>query len=497
MNQVRYLMLADGTELWPQVALSLRDNYGIEPVLWIGHPRHLEFASRKFPDCTVINERKLDLGIFDRSETRTLPWLPSESLPLGTAARRAHYSLMRRPYRMKRAYLSDRIEVELLLEFLWYHLESQDVNRALASQIPHGFSGLLTTGLLEVMGIELLHFQQVNIGPFAIPRVGTHFTSFNEGHASVQAGLQEPTAQEIEVWVSRFASRFRDRLSAEREERVAKFEDDLRGFSGMVRNVRNKARESRQLKELRKDPGFVSEVRIPTRLVRTLMEERREVGLLRKSYARHCRPVSLQERFWFFPLHFEPEKSSMPDGGRNESQHALIRAISESAPDGVTLLVKEHPSQLMISKAGFKGRSKNFYDELSYRRNVRFVDVKIPTWQLLKRAEIVFTITGSIGLEAMLAGVPLVHFGEAWYRGLAGTFHCARPSQLDSVIEDALMHQPLVNAERFLVSHIASQSVRAVLTPADWRHYVRLGWNEEVDVAGVTRIVADHFAISE
>ena len=65
--------------------------------------------------------------------------------------------------------------------------------------------------------------------------------------------------------------------------------------------------------------------------------------------------------FVYFALHFEPERTTNPDGGFFHDQFLAIIHLRKILPEDVNIFVKEHPSQFKVIDRGLKGRSPLFY----------------------------------------------------------------------------------------------------------------------------------------
>lgn len=139
-------------------------------------------------------------------------------------------------------------------------------------------------------------------------------------------------------------------------------------------------------------------------------------------------------KYCVFALHYEPERTSLPEGIPFDDQgHALLvaRAI---IPADVTLIVKEHYSQQTSALRGFLGRSPEFYDIVESLPNTFFAPTGDRLTQLIERAECVFTLTGTIGIEGALRGVPVGYFGTPWWAGLPGTHRVEAGTVFEDVI---------------------------------------------------------------
>lgn len=109
--------------------------------------------------------------------------------------------------------------------------------------------------------------------------------------------------------------------------------------------------------------------------------------------------------FAFYPLHVEPEIAMHVLSPEFFAQHAAIAAIARDLPPGVQLVVKDH-----VAAVG--RRPTDFYAQLSELKNVVMVDMTELGLEVVRRAALVFTITGSSGFEAAAMGKPVITFGR-------------------------------------------------------------------------------------
>lgn len=109
--------------------------------------------------------------------------------------------------------------------------------------------------------------------------------------------------------------------------------------------------------------------------------------------------------FVFYPLHFEPEASTLVHGSFFENQVETIRNLARSMPIGWYLVVKEHYFMRGL-------RRLSVYRQLRAIPNVRLVPFSVPTNGLIQDAQVVAVIAGTAGLEASLIGKPVVMFGD-------------------------------------------------------------------------------------
>jgi capsule polysaccharide export protein KpsC/LpsZ len=120
------------------------------------------------------------------------------------------------------------------------------------------------------------------------------------------------------------------------------------------------------------------------------------------------------ERYVLYPIHFQPEASTLVQAPLYLDQAALIEDISKSLPVGYQLYVKEH-----VSNRG--RRPLGFYERLRRTFGVRLLGPDEDTWALIRNASAIAVITGTVGWEGLLFGKPVVTFGDVFYNDCALT----------------------------------------------------------------------------
>jgi hypothetical protein len=114
------------------------------------------------------------------------------------------------------------------------------------------------------------------------------------------------------------------------------------------------------------------------------------------------------EKFFFFPLHAQPEVSTLYYGRWHINQDNLIELIARSLPVGYLLYVKEN--DLYMGK-----RDLNFLNKIGRHPNIRIISPKKNTFNLISNCSMLFTITGTAGWEALLLNKKVFTFGDVFY----------------------------------------------------------------------------------
>lgn len=118
---------------------------------------------------------------------------------------------------------------------------------------------------------------------------------------------------------------------------------------------------------------------------------------------------NLNNKYIYFPLHYQPECTTSPQGGVYVEQYLIAQMIVNTMPPGFTLYIKEHPLQKL------HGRYKSLYENLSKLPNTYLIDRSYSSFELLTNAYAVATVTGTAGWEGILNGVSVLNFGYSYY----------------------------------------------------------------------------------
>ncbi len=149
-------------------------------------------------------------------------------------------------------------------------------------------------------------------------------------------------------------------------------------------------------------------------------------------------------RFAYYPLHLDPEASTIVSAPMYTNQLAVVEALAKSLPLSMTLLVKEHVPMLGQRPPGFYARIKSM-------PGVMLVSPFEESMHLIKRSAFTCVINGTAGWEAILLGKPAIVIGQPHYVALEeGLVRCPDLSSLPEAVHQALNLKP-INEERLLL----------------------------------------------
>jgi len=142
------------------------------------------------------------------------------------------------------------------------------------------------------------------------------------------------------------------------------------------------------------------------------------------------------EDYLFFPLHFQPERTTTPEAGVVSDQFIAIANLHNLLPEGWKLVVKEHPTEFNLRPyfATEIGRNANDYADFLSLSKVVLTDSSIPSSVLIRNSRATVTLTGTAGWESAINGVPGIHISPTWYQGFPGTFFAPNYKDLKDAI---------------------------------------------------------------
>ena len=138
---------------------------------------------------------------------------------------------------------------------------------------------------------------------------------------------------------------------------------------------------------------------------------------LTKEFNKNSQSLDLNRKYIYYSLHFEPERTTNPDGGEFHDQAIAIAKLRDLVPDDIDIFVKEHPTHFYRPEVGSRGRSPLFYDFLSNIQGVKLASKDTNSLELIKNSIFVSTITGSTAFESAVMGKQSLVFGDTWFNG--------------------------------------------------------------------------------
>lgn len=302
-----------------------------------------------------------------------------------------------------------------------------------ADVTPHEFVSFLWWQLSSWRKLGILFFQPCGIGPGVLPKL-----SLRDGPNL--AGLSPElrvSDEEAAIYANRFFDRLESQLSSKWVENQKNSDINARRartFWSRLRLLFSKGQyglSSSRLDFSMQSDRFRSKAWFLRNLL-VLLGRRNLKYAMDKAASRYFKN---DVPYVVFALHYEPERTSRPEGGAFSDQLRALLEIRRIVPEAIQVLVKEHYSQNSGALRGYLGRSPKFYEVVESLPNTRLLSDGVDLLELAEHAQVVFTLTGTIGVESSYLGTRVVYFGEPWWDGIVGAERFENLQSWDQILK--------------------------------------------------------------
>jgi hypothetical protein len=315
-------------------------------------------------------------------------------------------------------------EIDSEVIFLRLVLNWQEALRQSGAQIvvfpvtPHFVDSFSLLVAARTLDIKTLWFQPSSLAPVMMPR----FSLDHLPDLGSQQYMSESTAATIQRILGDQLAGAQAKVPKTYLERQAGLERSAGRVGGRWRAVlwTLKWLFQGRFPQTSFPPGAYRLPRLLDRLLQVVVPKI-SARSLRAAFSRRVSTHLPAGDYAVFALHYEPERTSVPEGGVESSQIEQIIRARELVPENMELVVREHQSQLSAALTGYRGRSPLAYDLIVADLGLT-LDGSAPLADLLDGASVVFTGTGNMAVEAAMAGVPVIYFGFPWWAGMPGTY---------------------------------------------------------------------------
>ena len=476
-----------GADHWPELAVALRKR-GVEPKMWISSHFHDDFAREHFKDCTVYPYLATTRG--QTLYQQEIPYSPPAEMLTSPEFMRLKDQVYKTMDRQDDFGVYRRLEREAvfysLFSFFYSELKKNEIEFVFATEGCHEPAPLTLYGVAGMMGIERRHFDISMVAPLMVMRAG-----FNRERIKIGGGCGE------------HASRFKEILHTYVDGLVAK--SKARGTEEPLYMTKQKISDSFFLKKLWlntkgqplteklafikrkaaklfkpyytvKKTDFLAEPQRPTPL-QAWKYKRNRAALKRKlknSYLALAldKQPPLDTPYVYAPLHYEPERTTNPDGCEFYNQIDAIVALRDFVPKDIPIYIKEHYSQFTAKLHGHRGKSLYFYRLLAQLPNVKLLPMGCNSLELAKNAEFTASITGTSCLEAAILGKKSVIFGQVWFSGCPNVHHFSEQKSYQNLLKKK--HRTAQDVKAFFNDLVDNYAVHGYVSHTNEPHWKTL-----------------------
>ena len=186
--------------------------------------------------------------------------------------------------------------------------------------------------------------------------------------------------------------------------------------------------------------------------------------------------VNETESYYLFPLHLQPEASTLMMAPYYVNQVATIENIAKSLPGNAYLYVKEHTSS-------YGKHSLDFYKQIKKIPNVRLLSPNESIKELIKKSICPIVLTSTVGWEALLIGKPVVVLGEVFYKKSGLVYTPNNFSELSHILKYEVSKYHCNNKQLIkFVAAIRLASYRGCFSPAQFQELKILSKKNITDI---------------
>lgn len=450
-----------GRKVWRDVAKAFHAK-SIKPKIWLGDPVHDEYAKNNYRDCLVLDFYQINMVITKEKNNLKLKGEVLED--------KCFYMLKDQVYKMMDRQdefgMFGRLEREAFFYSLFFYFYAlvieKNIKILVASEGPHSPASMLLYGVCKILGVKTYHLDQNSITPIA--HVSKDFygskvelvRNCNYDLSEHEKNIKDYVESIVDLIPLPYYMKIQKEYDSKTNKRSFKFNKYfLRPVKRFVLNRNKDDGYSVFGRDFYKDnrKPFLHEHRV----------DRRKKSLI-DMYRSAITEVDLEKKFVYVPLHYEPEKTSNPDGGCFYNAYDMIMWLRSFVPNDILIVLKEHYSQFTNKLYGYRGRSPLFYSSISTLNNVFFVDTSIPSSELISKSVFIATQTGTSALEAALMQKKSLVFGSPWFLGAPNIYKYNHFDCFESLCSEVVNDKESV--EKYLLSFVNNYAIPACINPS-------------------------------
>ena len=127
----------------------------------------------------------------------------------------------------------------------------------------------------------------------------------------------------------------------------------------------------------------------------------------------------------------QPEATEAYSGSLCDDQLLIIDKLQNISPSNIQIYIKEHPQEEQNDPMA----RANFWNSISKKNNIFVLPSDLKTSDILNNFDIIATVDGSVGWEAIKNLKPVICFGKPWYLNMPGAFEPNKISNYEEILK--------------------------------------------------------------
>ncbi len=417
----KYIYIPEDRKIWFDLAKKLHDNSIAKPVISFWDDSYFQDYFETFKDCEFLDYGETNIGLFTEKDSYKTSGI--EDIIYSPDFLKFKEQAIKMMDRADLFWWFRNIDRNDIFYSIVFHLfdliKSKKPDFILMSWTPHVTGSFIMYGLCKFLNIPGYSFVWSSILPcvFLLKGIDGKFID-KPKNLTFSHEITQKFNQDIEKFISKFQSKHFE-LPAD-----IKRQYDFDKLS--LANFLKKLYKSISLIFYNKIEYFgfsnhKNSIWIFEKILFFFMKSKiiqSNIDSLKK-YESHNVSI-LEKKYVYFPLHYEPERTTNPDGWDYYDQIKAILALRKLVPKDIPIYTKEHYSQFTKSLQWYRWKGRFFYAAISKIENVYILDMNTPSTQLIKSALFTASITGTTILESICFEVPTIIMWNTWFENFTG-----------------------------------------------------------------------------
>lgn len=431
----KYVYFPTGRKIWFDLAKSLYDEEIAEPVIWIGDNRHKSIASQTFSNTKVLDfyDVHCDISQIALSIENDV-FIRCYREIFSSEVKAKAIKMMDRHDPSGAFHYIERInQFHFLLTYSIKLIEDEKPDFLIMCESPHSPFQFILSEVCDWFNIKSVCFFSWGVVPLISARNKNGMVQTGE---RISSEIRVKIEVEIQKYISKFEKKDED-IEPEYIKNQKEIDKKKKKISSYFSLIKNKLSSKKVVTlnrrfKVNSFSSFLTSV-FERQYKKTVQIELRNELKKRISYLQN-----LNFKYVYFPLHYEPERTTNPDGGDYYDQILAISSLRAELPNDHLIVVKEHYSQFTNALQGYKGRRPSFYKLLNNIEGVVLLDDSVSSKELILQAEFTCSITGTAALESALYGKAGVTMGQSWFEGAPGVYKFDDSSTIQNIVSGDL-----------------------------------------------------------
>lgn len=459
-----------GQEVWLDIAKKFNEN-GLTPKLWIGDSRYDSFAKSEFPECEILNF----------SQTHKSICLKVHSFDLDTEIlfSQDFFRLKDQVYKFMDRQDDLGIYTRLDREAFFYHLfcylynkiNNNNISLAIVAEGPHSPASMIIYGICKILNIRTYHLAQNSLVPLAhiaTDLYGSKLTNLDKlnnynykEHLSLIEHYIDSIKEEIPTPLYMQIQSDNNRVNIKKDLKKYLL---LPAYRSLLYSYNDFSKKTGADYSIYKTdfyksnrPSLLHDIKIA-----------KKKASLKAEYSKISVSPDFKQDYVFVPLHYEPERTSNPDGGHFYNVYDMLVALRSYVPEEIKIILKEHPSQFTKDLHGHRGRSSLFYKSILSLPNVEFANIDTSSSILIRNSIFVATQTGTAALEAAITGKKSLIFGTPWFLGTPNLYEYNSIPFFELIKKEVASR---LQVKEYILNYATKYTLPVCVNPSGYEYY--------------------------